>query len=193
MKTVIPFAFFLLSCLLIWACTRKPTVPPTGVSDVELSQDKIMAGLLAISQEKIRQGGAFDTTIYILDFDADGLPNDFELEMGTDPYWPDSDNDRLPDGFEANRGSNPLVADPDAVGIFRQSMAVLEERTDGASPLLVNSGCLLTRFNATTCTATCVGTCLFGTTSCYWSWDPIQYAIDKLAGGPCPGWACHCP
>lgn len=152
-----------------------------------------MAGLMAIAQEKIRQGGPFDSTIFITDYDADGLPNDFELEMGTDPYWPDSDNDRLPDGFEANRGSNPLVADPDAVGFFRQSMAVLEERTEGRSPLLVNSSCVLTRFNANICTATCVGTCLFGTTSCYWAWDPIQYGIDKLAGSPCPGWACHCP
>ena len=49
-----------------------------------------------------------------VDSDGDGLPNDRELALGTDPLLPDSDNDRLPDREEVEaRQTNPLDTDTD--------------------------------------------------------------------------------
>jgi hypothetical protein len=44
----------------------------------------------------------------IQDGDADGLPDDAETRMGTDPKNPDTDGDGFPDGIEARNGYNPL-------------------------------------------------------------------------------------
>ena len=53
-----------------------------------------------------------------LDPDADGLIDEEELQLGTDPADADSDNDRLSDGFEAREfGTNPLAADTDEDGL----------------------------------------------------------------------------
>ena len=47
------------------------------------------------------------------DRDRDGLGNDVELRLGTDPVDPDSDGDGLLDGAERTFGSDPLKADTD--------------------------------------------------------------------------------
>ncbi len=48
------------------------------------------------------------------DIDGDGLTNEEEAFLGTDPYNPDTDGDGLTDGEEANtHGTNPLLADSD--------------------------------------------------------------------------------
>jgi RHS repeat-associated protein len=53
-----------------------------------------------------------------LDDDSDGLTNDQEASLGTDPQVADSDGDGLNDGAEVNtHGSNPLLADSDADGM----------------------------------------------------------------------------
>jgi Cu/Zn superoxide dismutase len=53
-----------------------------------------------------------------LDSDADGLIDEEELQLGTDPADADSDNDRLSDGFEVREfGTNPLAADSDEDGL----------------------------------------------------------------------------
>lgn len=54
-----------------------------------------------------------------LDDDSDGLNNQEELELGTDPYNPDSDNDGLYDREEVRIwGTNPLDPDSDNDDIY---------------------------------------------------------------------------
>jgi hypothetical protein len=45
------------------------------------------------------------------DTDHDGLSDSFEVTLGTDPLNPDSDLDGLTDSSEVHFGSNPLAAD----------------------------------------------------------------------------------
>jgi hypothetical protein len=47
------------------------------------------------------------------DDDGDGLTNDQEAGLGTNPNNPDTDGDLLNDGDEVNRGTNPLDPDTD--------------------------------------------------------------------------------
>jgi OOP family OmpA-OmpF porin len=87
------------------------------------------------------------------DSDGDGLTDDEELELGTDPYDPDTDSDGLSDGEEVNTyetnplqpdtdwdllrdgpevktyGTDPLVADTDKGGVS-DGHEVLEDDTD---------------------------------------------------------------
>ena len=75
-----------------------------------------------------------------LDYDRDGLPNEFEVvAAGSDPFdpksmGPDSDSDGLPDGWEryhfGNLGQGP-GGDPDGDGETN-----LEEFTNGTDPML---------------------------------------------------------
>ena len=55
---------------------------------------------------------------FVLDADADGLSDEEEVVLGTDPQNPDSDDDGLSDGEEVNEhGTNPLAADTDGDGL----------------------------------------------------------------------------
>jgi hypothetical protein len=45
------------------------------------------------------------------DSDGDGLADDQEIAMGTDPHNPDTDGDGVSDGQEVANGTNPLVPD----------------------------------------------------------------------------------
>jgi hypothetical protein len=47
----------------------------------------------------------------VADSDHDGLSDSFEVTLGTDPLNPDSDLDGLTDSAEVHFGSNPLGAD----------------------------------------------------------------------------------
>ena len=51
------------------------------------------------------------------DLDGDGLTNQEEFDLGTNPCVADTDNDGLNDGQEIIIGSNPLVADTDGDGL----------------------------------------------------------------------------
>jgi len=54
-----------------------------------------------------------------LDDDGDGLPNDYESTIGTDPNNPDSDGDGIPDGIEINEYcTDPLNNDTDGDGLL---------------------------------------------------------------------------
>ncbi len=53
-----------------------------------------------------------------LDTDGDGLHNEGELIMGTNPNDVDSDGDGVPDGAEVRQSTNPLDGKPAATGII---------------------------------------------------------------------------
>ena len=50
------------------------------------------------------------------DPDSDGLTNDEEAELGTNPEVADSDGDGVSDGNEVRTGTDPLSADSDGDG-----------------------------------------------------------------------------
>jgi Tol biopolymer transport system component len=52
-----------------------------------------------------------------LDTDGDGLTDQYEISINTNPYNPDSDGDRSWDGVEVQVGSNPMIPDTDADGL----------------------------------------------------------------------------
>lgn len=65
-----------------------------------------------------RLGVHFNIYTFVKDDDNDGLSNEEEAKLGTDPKNPDSDNDGLLDGDEVNTyKSNPLDPDTDKGGI----------------------------------------------------------------------------
>ena len=67
------------------------------------------------------------------DTDGDGLSNDREVALGTNPSSPDSDGDELLDGDEINRSTDPLNTDTDADGLS-DGEEVLRQGTDPLNP-----------------------------------------------------------
>ncbi len=68
------------------------------------------------------------------DSDGDGIPDEVERILGTDPFNPDTDGDGLTDGQELNQYfTDPLVADTDNDGIS-DGDEVLVYRTDPLNP-----------------------------------------------------------
>ena len=65
-----------------------------------------------------------------LDTDDDGLTDDEEEELGTDPNNPDTDGDGIPDGDEVDNGTDPL--DPNSPG--------KKSPTPATAPTLPNTG-----------------------------------------------------
>ena len=53
-----------------------------------------------------------------LDSDGDGLTDQREAELGTNPYNPDTDGDRSWDGVDVQQGTNPLIPDTDSDGLL---------------------------------------------------------------------------
>jgi len=52
-----------------------------------------------------------------LDSDGDGLTDEQEIELGTDPNNPDTDGDGISDGREKELGTDPLKKDTDGDGV----------------------------------------------------------------------------
>ena len=73
---------------------------------------------------------ATTTTFSPADTDGDGLTNDEEAEIGSDPNDPDTDDDGLIDGEEVFLGTDPTNPDTDDDGATD-----LEEEQAGTSPL----------------------------------------------------------
>jgi len=72
--------------------------------------DSALLGGVAITFELLGLRGATDT-------DGDGLSDEREAELGTDPRQADSDRDRIPDGVEVETGTDPLQRDTDGDGL----------------------------------------------------------------------------
>ncbi|MEQ9561772.1 MAG: LamG-like jellyroll fold domain-containing protein, partial [Woeseiaceae bacterium] len=78
------------------------------------------------SQFDVDQDGVGDACDSSIDSDNDGLTDDQELLLGTDPNNPDSDGDGYSDGDEVSAGTDPLdssdfpsTGDPDLVAWYR--------------------------------------------------------------------------
>jgi hypothetical protein len=72
-----------------------------------------------------------------IDTDDDGLPDDRELLLATDPTKPDTDADGLPDGWEVRHRLNPLRGDGESGGSADpddDSMSNLAEWKAGTDP-----------------------------------------------------------
>jgi YD repeat-containing protein len=64
----------------------------------------------SIPPARNKAGGAGSASGSAIDSDGDGLTDEEEMRLGTDPFNPDSDGDGFPDGLEVALGSNPLDA-----------------------------------------------------------------------------------
>jgi hypothetical protein len=66
----------------------------------------------------VSEGIASNAVNFLLDSDRDGLSDEREQALGTDPQNPDTDGDGLPDGEEVNvRGTDPNDPDTDGDGL----------------------------------------------------------------------------
>lgn len=92
--------------------------------------DSIIATLV-----RDEEGIYMDTT----DSDEDGIPDGYEISLGTDPYNEDTDGDGFSDGYELTfLYTDPLVYDED--GDFDgDGLSNLEELNLGTNPYLVDS------------------------------------------------------
>jgi hypothetical protein len=69
-----------------------------------------------------------------VDSDGDGVSDEEEAALGTDPANPDSDGDGVQDGGEVNAGTNPLEPDTDGDGFTdREELDVQTDPLDPAS------------------------------------------------------------
>lgn len=71
-----------------------------------------------------------------VDTDGDGLSDDRELALGTDPFNPDTDGDGLPDGLEMGGPTSPLAWDSNGDGVPDGEISALGSptaRTESAS------------------------------------------------------------
>jgi Tol biopolymer transport system component len=90
-------------------------------------QTQVASATLTITAQTATFFAATQTAIYNQtaaaligeqDTDGDGLTNNQELELGTDPNSPDTDSDLLLDGDEIRLGTDPLNPDTDGDGIL---------------------------------------------------------------------------
>lgn len=65
--------------------------------------------------------------LIVLDSDFDGLPDEMEARLGTDPNNKDSDNDGYEDGLEVRTGHNPLGADKKELSLSGVEKAIVNK------------------------------------------------------------------
>jgi len=83
--------------------------------------------------------GCDSSTTSATDTDGDGLSDDEEAELGTDPDEEDSDGDGLSDGDEVDAGTDPLDEDTDDDGTYDGEEVA--QGTDPLEPDEQGSGC----------------------------------------------------
>lgn len=128
------------------AMADKDTAPGHNKIDIcHFDDEEIKYVLISIPEKAVRaheknhdmdiipapEGGCPVIEPEPVDTDADGLTDDEEIVLGTDPLLADTDSDGLSDGDEVNTYStDPLNPDTDAGGIFDG-----QEVIDGTDPL----------------------------------------------------------
>lgn len=68
------------------------------------------------------------------DSDGDGLTNQQEITLGTNPLNIDTDGDGMPDGWEVNFGTNPLVNDANNMSAAMDGLTNIQEYMAGTAP-----------------------------------------------------------
>jgi hypothetical protein len=127
--------------------TLTETVPGLSAPELQRWRARVLYAPYSVTQSGITapphpahgpwrrlSGQAFEGDLragLVGDLDADGLLDDEEIALGTDPGDPDTDDDGLGDGVEVALGSNPLDPDHDDDGVCDGGNAVAETCTAG--------------------------------------------------------------
>jgi TolB protein len=111
-----------LVCLAAFLISRERSISANATQTAQA----LLGGVIAATQTAeasatqefaATQTAAFNQTQAAIigeqDTDGDGLTDQREAELGTNPNNPDTDNDRLNDGDEVRLGTNPLNPDTD--------------------------------------------------------------------------------
>ncbi len=111
-----------------WTQAGGPAVPLTGAASATPSFDapSIRSGSTFLSFDLVVSDGDASSSparvaVVVLaypDTDRDGLDDEEESRLGTNPNNPDTDDDGLLDGEEVENGANPLDADSDDDGLI---------------------------------------------------------------------------
>jgi len=75
-----------------------------GISFASVQRELVLKRFFAFNRNALARGGK-----QLVDSDGDGLSDDEERAIGTDPLNPDTDGDGLSDGLERLAGLDPLV------------------------------------------------------------------------------------
>ena len=103
-----------------------PTVTPTPVvTDIPEPTVTVTPTPIPVDEEQ--------------DSDADGVPDVYEIEFGTDPYNPDTDGDGLYDFIELLIGYDPLSTDSDGNGILDGDEDLDSDGLTNANELLLGT------------------------------------------------------
>ena len=105
----------------------------TGMQNDEAYSCEVTAFAGSDPSETVAMGQVTPTANAPVDSDDDGLTDDEEAELGTDPNNADSDGDGLLDGVEVSLGSDPTLSDTDGDGFIDS-----EEVEEGTSPTDAN-------------------------------------------------------
>src|SRR6185295_5080885 len=85
-----------------------------------LQQAMVLKHLIGFNRNAISLGG-----VVLVDSDGDGLSDEYELAIGTDPVKVDSDGDGIMDGIEVRMGMDPMTPD-----VITGCSTVLDEDLD---------------------------------------------------------------
>ncbi len=102
-------------------------------NSVEIDNQQDMFLPLPVSID-LDGGDVMEVRVEYWDFDGDGLNNNYELHIGTDPKNPDTDGDELNDGAEIQLTTNPLHPDTD-----KDRIQDGPEVNQGSDPLVIFS------------------------------------------------------
>lgn len=103
------------------AFTAHTSDPPVPIRIPALLRAHLVAALLLVCSF----GCSVPTSTTDVDTDTDGVSDERELLLGTDPANTDSDDDGLLDGDELDSGSSPLTPDSDNDGLTDGDDSVL--------------------------------------------------------------------
>jgi TolB protein len=147
---VLPLALFLCLCLLFGSVYPflPGVVPPNSETQTAAAGTALVVGMTQTMQTGTAQSGTAVSTAATptvianttatpgggqQDTDGDGLTDQRESEVRTDPFNPDSDGDGLLDGEEVFRsGTNPLSPDSDGDGL--NDGEEISRRTNALNP-----------------------------------------------------------